>query len=262
MKSVKLLLVGDEEVGKSSLIKSYINSYVSPECVTRLLDNYVIDVVLGDETVRITLSELAIMEACANLWSVLHSHVDVFIFCFSIDNRASLRNIESKWMPRISYQSPHATTFLVGCKSDLRHSDSTNCIDLSEILDISKKLKIHYFETSALTDTGVQDCFDIAVGSQITATGIPKKKKTFMRFKGLFNHEERETMTSQSLDLRKKSGVNFTDTNKIPPFTRTNENKEIENIENENKDSEDTKTDDKEIEENKLKDNELEITAF
>lgn len=47
--------------------------------------------------------------------------------------------------------------------ADLRFSASDPCVSKDEILKMATRLGLDYYETSALTMTGLKDCFDNAV---------------------------------------------------------------------------------------------------
>ena len=46
-------------------------------------------------------------------------HTDVFLVCFSFDNRDSLENVEEKWLPELDHYCPDVPKVLVGCKSGI-----------------------------------------------------------------------------------------------------------------------------------------------
>ena len=45
---------------------------------------------------------------------------NVFLVCFSVTSKASLGNVEEKWIPEVHHHCPDAPIILVGTKADLR----------------------------------------------------------------------------------------------------------------------------------------------
>ena len=59
-----------------------------------------------------------------------YPQTDIFLVCFSIENRTSFENVPSKWLPEIEHHCPHVPIVLVGCKqgnfSQLAHQSPSD----------------------------------------------------------------------------------------------------------------------------------------
>ena len=57
-----------------------------------------------------------IQEDYHRLRPLCYHQTDVFLVCFSLDNRLSLQNVEDYWMPELQHHCPDVPKILVGTK--------------------------------------------------------------------------------------------------------------------------------------------------
>lgn len=169
MQNLKLVVVGDGGVGKSCMLISYTTQAFPGEYVPTVFDNYSANVMVDGTPVALALWDTAGQEDYDRLRPLSYPCTDVFFVCFSITNRSSLENIEAKWLPEIHHYCPHIPIVLVACKIDLRHTSSRpGLITYDEGHTVAKRNKLKYCETSALTHTGLKNCFDEAIRSVLS----------------------------------------------------------------------------------------------
>ena len=62
-----------------------------------------------------------------------YSNTHVFLACFNLTSKTSLRNIENKWMPELEHYGINVPVILVGCQRDKREAgDGENCVSTEE----------------------------------------------------------------------------------------------------------------------------------
>ena len=121
-----------------------------------------------------------------------YPNTDVFLVCFSINNRSSFNNVRDKWMVELQAQ-PNldfgvTKVLLVGTKNDLRDdvgaSGSTNAADLisaEEGASLAAQIGANkYLECSARTRAGLKEVFDQALKLHMGLTDeveVPSEKK-------------------------------------------------------------------------------------
>ena len=113
------MLVGDTSVGKSALIRNYLNNDFS--------DNYeptVLDVFRGPKQFEGKQLELEIHDTSGDQHlgvnrQVCYNRTDCFMLCVAINNRTSFENI-NKWRAEIRQVCQETPIILVGTKKDLR----------------------------------------------------------------------------------------------------------------------------------------------
>jgi small GTP-binding protein len=131
-KPVKIVLVGDPFVGKSSLIQSYALDEFSTLYIPTSHDSYKCGEITrsggsGTQTFSAVLMDVSSQEDYARMRESIYKTVDVFIFCFSLSNielsahifgkdqaksdrnnrkkgsssHISLGNIKTVWLPEV-----------------------------------------------------------------------------------------------------------------------------------------------------------------
>jgi len=132
-KQVKLVVVGDGAVGKTCLLLKYVDGRYEEAHIPTIFDNKAKRVTLDGQVITLTLWDTAGQEDYARLRPLSYPNTDVFLICFSMTSRVSLRNIQQKWIPELmQYHKSHPTEtggkkpkfILVGNKQDL-WSEST-----------------------------------------------------------------------------------------------------------------------------------------
>ena len=180
---IKLVIVGDGTVGKTSMLISYTTNTFPEEYLPTVFDNYTSTVVVDNITVSLGLWDTAGQEDYDRLRPLSYPQTNVFLVCFSVISPSTYTNISNKWIPEIRHHCPDTPIVLCGTKIDLR--DDTNTIDqlrkqnLAPIrreqgVKLSKKIKAYaYVECSALTQKGLHQVFEEA----IRAVLVPKINK-------------------------------------------------------------------------------------
>lgn len=69
---------------------------------------------------------------------------DIFLLCYSIENKCSFENIEDKWIPGIEHFCPDVPVLLVACKTGKLHFISQSAIqtDIKNWIPSIENLKI------------------------------------------------------------------------------------------------------------------------
>jgi len=121
---VRVLLIGDKDVGKSSLWWTYLEGECpDSEKLTRLTKERVNcqELLYGDVTYSIYLAEYEPSEATENLpLSERVTDVDVVVALFSIIDPRTFQNVKYKWCGQARDQNEDLPLVLVGNKLDLR----------------------------------------------------------------------------------------------------------------------------------------------
>ncbi|XP_038077469.1 rho-related protein racA-like isoform X3 [Patiria miniata] len=180
MQNLKLVVVGDGAVGKSCLLISYTTGSFPGNYVPTVFDNYSNSVMVAGKPYNLGLFDTAGQEDYDRLRPLSYRGADIFLLCFSVENRDSFINVTEKWIPEIVHHMPNTPILLVATKIDLRGSSQHNCVSFDEGFKLAQKHNLEYTETSALHGKNVKDCFEKAVymGSR-GGTKVSKKKGLF-----------------------------------------------------------------------------------
>ncbi|OWF34063.1 Ras-related C3 botulinum toxin substrate 1 [Mizuhopecten yessoensis] len=120
MPNIKLVTVGDHATGKTCLLIAYTTHKYPGIYIPTIFDNYSAPVMVGGVSVNVDLFDTRgfFTEEYERLrpLSYIYPMTDVFLVCFSIENRESLANVTVKWIPEIRRFCPNKPIVLVACQ--------------------------------------------------------------------------------------------------------------------------------------------------
>jgi Ras-related C3 botulinum toxin substrate 1 len=200
MQNVKVVVVGDGAVGKTSLLITYTENRFPIDYVPTVFDNFTTGVELDKQLINLALWDTAGEEEYARLRSLSYPETDCFFICFSVVCESSFHNVLSKWVPEIRHVCSESNIQLVGMKNDLRNDpeilDLVNggkikIITQEEAEEMAKRIgATKYIECSSLTQFGLRAVFEEAIrgvlGYEIDKEGeriIPAKPAVGMPMK-------------------------------------------------------------------------------
>ena len=187
MQTIKCVLVGDGDVGKTKLVISYTTDKFPQEYDCTFFKNYAVTLLIGGEPYTLGLCETLRQEGFDRLRALAYPQTDVFLVCFSVVSPSSYKHIKVKWVPEITHHCPKTPFLLVGTKIDLRDDAGTIeklsknkqkpiTQDMGEKL--AKELKaVKYVECSALTRKGLKNVFDEAIMAALEPSETKKRKR-------------------------------------------------------------------------------------
>lgn len=113
--SVKFVVVGDCDVGKTSMVQAYTKSGRTAAGPLQITTAYTM---VQDKMVMIATYDTKGDAHLDNLRRMSYPQCDMFVIVFSLNDRKSLENVFTRWIPEIApYDRPW---ILVGAKMDLR----------------------------------------------------------------------------------------------------------------------------------------------
>jgi small GTP-binding protein len=180
---VKLVVVGDGAVGKTSLLISYATNNFPTDYVPTVFENYTARKKRGDETILLHLWDTAGQEEYDRLRPLSYPGADVVLLCFSTVSQASYDAIRDKWAPEVNHYIPEVPHILVGTKIDLReaqHPDPNSGkfepITAEMGQSMAKQIKASkYLEVSSKTRQGLEQVFNQAIDLVLEMRGVPSK---------------------------------------------------------------------------------------
>jgi len=180
---VKLVVVGDGAVGKTSLLISYATNNFPTDYVPTVFENYTARKRRNDETILLHLWDTAGQEEYDRLRPLSYPGADVVLLCFSTVSQASYDAIRDKWAPEVNHYIHEVPHILVGTKIDLReaqHPDPNSGkfepITLEMGQAMAKQIKAtKYVEVSSKTRQGLEEVFAQAIDLVLEMRGIPSK---------------------------------------------------------------------------------------
>eukprot|EP01090_Pellita_catalonica_P005660 TRINITY_DN1588_c0_g1_i1.p1 TRINITY_DN1588_c0_g1~~TRINITY_DN1588_c0_g1_i1.p1 ORF type:complete len:202 (+),score=43.10 TRINITY_DN1588_c0_g1_i1:99-704(+) len=188
VQKMKLFVVGDNGVGKTSQLMTYtMNSF--PHCyMPSVFDNIEVDVTVDEKPAKVSLWDCAGGEEYARLRPLAYPETDLFLIEFSIAEPSSLLSAKS-WLSEIHHHCPDVPVFLIGNKSDLREDSKTlekleskgECpVSPEQALAVCEEIgAIKYLENSALKKQDFQPILEEAVRAvRVVRANTPVKTST------------------------------------------------------------------------------------
>eukprot|EP01111_Echinosteliopsis_oligospora_P012786 TRINITY_DN4423_c0_g1_i1.p1 TRINITY_DN4423_c0_g1~~TRINITY_DN4423_c0_g1_i1.p1 ORF type:complete len:196 (-),score=34.54 TRINITY_DN4423_c0_g1_i1:262-849(-) len=187
MQSIKIVVVGDDRVGKTSYLICYTTGSFPEEYIPTVFDNYSPGVMVDNRSINLGLWDTAGAEIYARLRPLSYPMTDCFMIMYSVASIDSFNNIKSKWVPEISSHCRSCPFVIVGNKCDLRDDRETihqlvqqqqKPITTKQGIELAMELGASaYFECSGLFKSGVPEVCETKRVSQPTTTTMIKVKK-------------------------------------------------------------------------------------
>ncbi|KAH3744336.1 Rho GTPase [Pelomyxa schiedti] len=177
---IKLVGVGDEGVGKASMVASYLG-----DPTLTCFSGYSVNVMVDYRMVSLGLWVPYGRENTDRMRSLCYPQTDVFLLCFSVVCPSSFENIKNKWWPEVTSHCQCSRIVVVGTKVDLRDDKEAVArlraagqapITSEQGRQLVEQIHAHaYVECSAVTNTGVQNVFSEAI--KVTLPPICKQHR-------------------------------------------------------------------------------------
>jgi len=168
---MKLVVVGDGAVGKTSMLLCYTTNTFPTDYMATVFDNYAVNVPCGEKTVNLSLWDTAGQDEYKQFRPLSYADADGFILAFSLVDPSSFDNIVTRWAKELKAQKElrDLPLILVGTKLDLRANGGRNGGGQGVVsTEMGEKMRRRinakaYVECSALTQDNLKKVFDVAV---------------------------------------------------------------------------------------------------
>lgn len=165
MKNIKLVIVGDDKIGKKSLLFTYTMNGYPKEYLPTVFDTYGSTVMIDNKPFNLQLWNTSGHEEYKRLRTLSYPKTDIFLVLFSVDNRESLNNAINEWIPEIQHHCPKIPFILVGTKIDLRENENGDKFISKEEGEAKAKEvgAAKYIEVSSMKNENVRFLFEESV---------------------------------------------------------------------------------------------------
>jgi len=156
--NVRVLLVGDAGVGKTSILLRYVeNSFEEQQ---NEFESKTKSLTVKGHDVKLTIMDTAGQERFRTLTSGSYRGIDGVFICYNVTDNASFSNVP-QWVQEVTKyaQNPSLVKVLLGNKCDLPDHAVTK--DEGNTYGSSNGMK--FFETSAKDNVGITDAFQYIV---------------------------------------------------------------------------------------------------
>ena len=158
--SIKLLLIGDSEVGKTSLLLKYTEHIFPEEHIATIGVEYKDKYIIKDNyNIRLQIWDTAGQERFHSITKNIYRNTNGVIFIYDITKKETFDNIKN-WIFDLQSASADIKGIILGNKNDLTDKREVNMTDLQEL---GEKYKMPYMETSAKNNVNVNEGFELIV---------------------------------------------------------------------------------------------------
>ena len=159
MDTVKIVVVGDGSVGKTSLLITYTTGDFPSDFVPSVSDAYSANMMVDGRPVNVALWDTAGQEDYDRLRPLMYPDTDCFCVCADLSKKASIRSARDKWVPEITRHCPDVPFIVVGTKEDVS-DEAESAADLRDVAHETGARGL--FVTSSLEEHGVDELFAAA----------------------------------------------------------------------------------------------------
>ena len=168
MQKIKCVVVGDDGVGKTSLLVTYRTDVFPGTSVPPSVQHFTANMMMENTPVSLELWDTIAGDEQKMQRKEIYSETDVFLVCFSLVDRESLNDISRKWVKEIKEHCSTTPFVVVGLKEDLKSERGTTeaTVSFEEAEQMSKRLgAVRYLECSALIHKHLAEVFEKAANA-------------------------------------------------------------------------------------------------
>nr|AFZ78867.1 Ras-related protein [Coptotermes formosanus] len=153
--SIKLILIGDSSVGKTSLIMRYIDDKFSPNNLSTIgVDFKTKYLEIDGHQVKVQVWDTAGQEQFRAITRAYYRNSNGILIVFDLTNRETFNQVKV-WLQSIHDVSVDAVdVILCGNKVDLERA-----VSREEVEEFASLSSVPYFETSCKLNTGINEMF-------------------------------------------------------------------------------------------------------
>ena len=180
---IKITLIGNSGVGKTSIINQYIDQTFDEANAATIGANYSEKVITkNNKEYELNIWDTAGQEKFHSVGK--HFYKDAYIVClvYDITSQDSLDQLKEIWYPDIKkYGEKYTILAVVGNKSDLYEND--NLADENQAKEFAQSINATFMLTSAKTGDGIEKLFDTLV-DKFLSSDFNSKYKEMKQIKG------------------------------------------------------------------------------
>ncbi|KAJ8603826.1 hypothetical protein CTAYLR_000258 [Chrysophaeum taylorii] len=156
---IRLLMIGDSSVGKTSLVIRYDEDTFSTKYMTTIGVDYRDKFIEVDgRPIKLQIWDTAGQERFRSLTANFFGKADGFVVCFDVSNRTSFGHIRN-WISDVQqHKRGEVDVALCGCKCDVEAR--VREVSEQEARGLADEFKVPYYEASAKMNTNVAQTFE------------------------------------------------------------------------------------------------------
>ena len=158
---VKVVLLGESGVGKTSIINQFIAKKFNPRCATSVSAQFVSKIINFPElerSIKFDIWDTVGQEKYRSLAKIFYKDAKVIIFVYDITKEFSFKSLKDYWYKETSNNADgHPLLAIVANKVDLYENQ---VVEHKDGKAFAEEIKAIFQTTSAMNDSGINTLFD------------------------------------------------------------------------------------------------------
>ena len=176
--TLKLLIIGDSRVGKTSLLLNYVEKIFPEAHISTLGVEYKEKEIIKDNyIIRLQIWDTAGEERFRSITKSIYRNANGILFVCDITNRESFKNIKN-WIKDADNVDKDIKGIIIGNKIDL---DNERVVSVEDLEETGKKYDMPFIETSAKTRMNVNKCFEVLIDELFKNKNADEIKEEYLR---------------------------------------------------------------------------------
>ena len=169
----KIVVVGDSDVGKTSIVSRYVTGNFSAEQNPTVGAGFLSKALhVEGHSLVLNLWDTAGQERFRSLAQLFYRDAQAIVIVYDITDPSALERLQA-WRADVEEKGPKRTILaIVGNKEDLVAREA---VEKAEVKAYAKSLGALYMRTSALADTGINELFE-TIAKHYAQTQLPPVK--------------------------------------------------------------------------------------
>ena len=202
IKHVKIVLIGECGVGKTSIISSYIKNEFSNEVPSSLTASFATketNLTLNENIIQFDIWDTAGQELFRAVNKIFYVDANIVILVYDVTNKNSFYELKNYWYNEILKNGEKNVIFgIAGNKNDLYHNED---IKEEEVRKWANEINSIFYLTSAKNKNGIDELFN--------ELGQKYINKEFQNNLNLLGEKNSIKISDNNLNQKKKNVVNF-----------------------------------------------------
>ena len=211
--SVKVVLLGESGVGKTSIITQYTTKKFNPRCSTSVSAQFISKTLKFPEfekSIKFDIWDTVGQEKYRSLTKIFYRDAKVIVFVYDITTEYSFNQLKDYWYEEtINTTEKTPLMAVVANKSDLYPDQKVNNKDGKEF---AEKINAIFQTTSAMSDTGINTLFE-NIGKKIIMPDYDYKNSDNTAQKDYSKKIEKEKK-EKKIKLEQRNSIDVKDENK------------------------------------------------
>jgi len=177
--TVGIILLGDVNVGKSALIRRWMNDEFPTDYVATVEDFFMKTVVSLNQRINVTIIDIAGGRQFPSMDDLYMKKSDVVMLVYEVGNDKSVKSLKRYYECACEAMKGRKVNYVVvGTKDDLHESDTKQIDEIHDIFEGLLDLPAH-FMTSAKNGCNVSELFESAIKEMVKRNDVHDRRTKF-----------------------------------------------------------------------------------